>query len=347
MNRLLLKKVLLACLVPLVLLLSLELLLRLAGVEKQAAAPIVIQGEEGPEATVSPTDRKVLMDPDLLWAFVPGVTWDGLRINSEGFRTRPFEPQKPAGVMRVICLGDSCTAQGRPPYSDRLHALLQAEPPSEGEWEAFNMGVYGYSVMQGLRLFRDRGVAYQPDIVTIYFGWNDHWLYEKTDAARMTQRLSKVQAIFVRLAERFRITSALVGVGQKLAGEPAPGKTFRVPEASYQRALVDLITEIRAVGATPILITAPRRELTETLVKTGHAKDPDHAEIANDRYVAITRSVAVDLEVPVLDLVALFEGEAYDAYFMHDGIHFTDAGLDAIATRLHERIATVVRENGP
>lgn len=338
MIKIFLKKLALAILVPVIMLGLVEAGLALVGFEKSSSSPILVRGQENLEAKVSPTDRKVLLDPELLWAFVPGINWDGITINEHGFRTRNFDATKPAGRRRVITLGDSCTAQGRPPYSDRLHELLQANPPTPESWEAFNMGVFGYSIAQGLRQFQRDGKEFEPDVVTIYFGWNDHWLHEKTDAARMAQHMGKWKASLVKFARHFRLTSALVQLGQRTAGEPAPGKTYRVPEPAYREALITFVEEIRSIQARPVIITAPRRELTETLVKTGHAMNPDHAEQAHDRYVEIARSVARDLAVPLIDLASEYQGATYDRYFSHDGIHFEDEGLNAIAERLHQAL---------
>ena len=338
----LLKKISLALLVPVVMVGVVELLLAVTGFEKSAASPIMIRGQDNLEAKVSPTDRKVLLDPELLWAFVPGITWDGVPVNEHGFRTRSFDAVKPAGMRRVIALGDSCTAQGNPPYSDRLHALLQTNPPGGETWEAFNTGVFGYSAAQGLRQFQRDVRQFDPDLVTIYFGWNDHWLHEKTDAARMAKQMGRWQAYLVKMARHLRVTSALVELGQRARGEPAPGKTFRVPEEVYRRTLMDLADEIQSVGAIPVLITAPRRALTITLVKTGHAKDPAHAEEAHDRYVEITREVARELSLPLIDLASEFSDPDYDHYFSHDGIHFEDQGLDEIAVRIYQKIDEIV-----
>ncbi len=338
MSKPLFKKVALSVIMPIAFVGVIEVILMIAGVEKSTFSPISIRGQESLEAKVSPTDKKVLLDPELLWAFMPGVEWDKIMINEHGFRTRAFKAQKPSGRMRVISLGDSCTAQGRPPYSDRLHALLQAGPLTSDSWGAFNMGVFGYSIMQGLQQFRRDGLAYEPDVVTIYFGWNDHWLHEKTDAARMAKQMDPWKAFVVKVARNLRMTSALVKLGQEMAGQPAPGKTFRVPEEDYRRAMRELVEEIRSINAVPIIITAPRRELTVTLVKTGHAIDPDHAEEAHDRYVEITRSVASEMNVAMIDLAAEFSDTAFDGYFSKDGIHFEDDGLQAIAERIYREL---------
>ncbi|MCX7010065.1 MAG: SGNH/GDSL hydrolase family protein, partial [Kiritimatiellaeota bacterium] len=169
------KNTCLALLAPFMVLLAIEFAARLAGVKTSTYAPIVITGEERLDTTTDKANR-IVKDPELLFAFNPGITWDGYPINSHGFRTWEFSAEKPNGTIRLIALGDSCTAQGHPPYSDRLNILLKKSPPTDNPWESFNTGVYGYSLMQGYRQFLKYGQKFKPDIVTIYFGWNDHWL---------------------------------------------------------------------------------------------------------------------------------------------------------------------------
>src|ERR1035437_683081 len=124
-------------------------------------------------------------DPVLIWKFNPGVMFANRRINRMGFREREVDAGKKPGAIRVICLGDSITAQGHPGYSQYLHERLTQRPPTSQPWEAFNMGVHGYSSMQGLKLLQTRTLPLKPDIVTLWYGWNDHWMCDKTDHAPM------------------------------------------------------------------------------------------------------------------------------------------------------------------
>ena len=46
-----------------------------------------------------------------------------------------------------------------------------------------NAGCSGYSAYQGLEILRRRGLKYRPDVVTIWFGWNDKAYWDgMTDA---------------------------------------------------------------------------------------------------------------------------------------------------------------------
>lgn len=314
-----------------------EAVLTKAGVTVSTASPIVITGEEA-EDTLVRSDN-VITDPELLWRFSPDRDWDGYRVNRHGYRTRDFEVTKPDGLQRVIALGDSCTAQGRPPYSDVLHELLQKSPPTTGPWEAFNMGVYGYSSMQGLRQFQKYGAAFKPDYVSLYYGWNDHWLYKIPDHLRMAVRMHPLKAAVTDALRRKRIYTFISGLARPQGiGENVHGHDFRVPPDMYRATLAEFIRHIRQAGAQPILITAPRRGLTASVVGSGHARSIEEVEVAHDEYVAITRDVALAEKVALLDLAAQFADPAYDRMFMRDGIHLKQDGLEAIAAALHAKL---------
>jgi lysophospholipase L1-like esterase len=339
------KKICLAVLTPFFCLFLLEWCARIAGVSPVSTAPIVIVGEEDTDTHI--VDNKIVADPELLFAFKPNVNWAGFPINSKGFRTREFSETKQEGVTRFLALGDSCTAQGLPPYSDRLHELLQVSPPGGRQWEAFNNGVFGYSSLQGYRQFQRYGRNYQPDVVSIYFGWNDHWLYGKPDHQRMAVRMHRIPAAFIRALKRKRfygLLSHLVSNPDLDAQQEAGGVGFRVPPDMYTTTLTSLINEIRDIGAVPLLITAPRRELHGRQRRVEYANAERQGEIEHDQYVELTRAVAASNNVELLDLANIFAPPQYDELFSKDGIHFREEGLQKIAELLLEKLHDMEKE---
>lgn len=94
-----------------------------------------------------------------------------LNTNSQGFRgTRDFVVAKDSGKVRILLLGDSFTfgetVSDSESYASRLQELLPRA-------EIMNFGVHGYAHDQMLLLFKDRGVAYKPDIVMLGFVSDD------------------------------------------------------------------------------------------------------------------------------------------------------------------------------
>ena len=320
---------------------------------------------------------QVQNDPQLLWKFEPGSTFNGRKINQMGFREREVNPEKQPNTIRVICMGDSVTAQGKPCYSEYLHRLLSQNPPTNNRWEAFNMAVYGYSSLQGLRLFEMNKERLRPDIVTLYFGWNDHWLNRDDDRQLMAMEMKPLAGRVVDVLHNKRFFQLIVlalnpvehlahveekgrfhFVHRNIPPDAKTGQQWelRVPPDDYRVILTAFVREIRSVNAIPVLITAPRRHLTATLVQHNHARSIEEAERLHDQYADIVREVARDCHADLLDLAILMAGHDCDTFFRPDGIHFDycelegslakdpdqQPGLMRIAQELDKKIRQVV-----
>jgi lysophospholipase L1-like esterase len=240
---------------------------------------------------------------------------------------------------------------GGPPYSGMLHRMLAESPPSPAPWGAYNLGVFGYSVVQGHKVFKQFASVYEPDVVTIYFGWNDHWWsgQGRPDSSTMAVATGSARAYLIsRLQER--------RLGQMLAGAflLPRGTTHRatdeadcrrVPEAEYTRVLQELVADIRRLGATPILITAPRGEsLAEELVSRGNVTSIEAGLAIHDHYVELTRAVARKLGAPIIDLAGP-ESPMIPKMFKEDGIHLRHEGNCAVARAIHAKIVEISRKN--
>jgi lysophospholipase L1-like esterase len=291
-------------------------------------------------------------DADLLWRFKPGSSIHGQAVNAIGFPEREVAPEKRPGAIRVICLGDSCTADAVPPYPTVLHSLLTNAPPSGREWEAFHNAVHGYSVVQGLTLFRKTTRHFRPDVVTVYFGWNDHWAAPVPDRVRMTSMRNSLRHQILQGLQAKRFYQLLFkllrgGVASRTAG--APPQALRVPPDDYRRSLLELVREIRESGATPILLTAPRaRTVSADLAERTHGTTVGEIHDRHDRYIGITRSVARETEVLLLDLAAEFESDPLrDTYFTADGVHLTAAGRRHVAGRIYDTLASCAASSPP
>jgi lysophospholipase L1-like esterase len=291
----------------------------------------VVRGEGGKPVRA---DGSMVSDATLLWRYQRGATFNGRQVNALGFLDRDVTAQKNPGTRRVICLGDSCTAQGSPPYAGRLDQMLRDDPPDGHPWEAFNTGVHGYSVLQGLVLYRAEVSKLEPDIVTIYFGWNDHWLAHEKDGERLARAGSQTQTLLRNAIARKRLHTLLAP-----ESKPSESDQIRVTPDEYRKGLADLMDAIRKSGAAPLVLTAPRAEtIHRGIVHGGHAHSVHEAIELHDQYVAMTREVAAEQGAPVLDLAERFSGESSEQIFSKDGIHLTDAGLQRVAESIHAEL---------
>lgn len=96
--------------------------------------------------------------------------------NSAGFRGQEFSIQKNPGVYRIILIGDSVAFGKLLSFEDtigeRLKSALAAACPAK-KFEVFNMGVEGYNSIQELELLKTKALKYNPDLVIVYYCFND------------------------------------------------------------------------------------------------------------------------------------------------------------------------------
>ena len=97
-------------------------------------------------------------------------------INSMGLRDREYSLEKPAGVIRILMLGDSLTfGWGAPEAgttSKALERLLNAGG-GPARYEVINTGVGNTNTAMQTAYFVNKGYQFQPDIVVLNYFIND------------------------------------------------------------------------------------------------------------------------------------------------------------------------------
>jgi len=130
-------------------------------------------------------------DPELGWSKAPGAKIlrstsefeAPIQINEQGLRDDPMPlPKKPAGVYRVLCLGDSFTMGYTVPREQLFVDLLEDWWALEGrKIEVINAGTEGYSTDQEARWLEVHGAAFEPDLVLVFPYENDiYWNGQKS-----------------------------------------------------------------------------------------------------------------------------------------------------------------------
>lgn len=320
--------------------------------------------------------NETLPDPELIYRLKPGSVFAGRRVNAIGFLGREVNPIKQPATIRVICMGDSVTAQGRPCYAQYLHERLTNQPTTTERWEAFNMGIHAYSSLQGLALFKKQGRSMNPDIVSLYYGWNDHWLADKTDRQQMGLSMTPGAARLFNVLRKKRVFMFLVwslnpvlhmarigespnNLDYRNMQDAFHGRKLRVSHEEYRATLTAFVAAIRQAGAVPLLITAPRSSIAPANVHKRHIRSVEEGNRLHDQYVEITREVARQTRAPLLDLASIMTTPENLRYFAEDGIHFDlysyeptmegDAdperqpGLRRIAAELDSKIREIVQ----
>jgi lysophospholipase L1-like esterase len=91
--------------------------------------------------------------------------------NSLGFRDREHAVAKPAGVYRIVVLGDSIAAGLHVERNeDVFPRILERLLVQDGmRAEVINLAVSGYNTQQEVEMLREKGLQYHPDLVVVAY----------------------------------------------------------------------------------------------------------------------------------------------------------------------------------
>ena len=308
---------------------SVEILLRLAGFQ-------LVQNVENMEFTFPIDDYNksapqpfLVRDDTLFWRPKAGV----MDHNSLGFYGPDFEIQKKPGVFRIVCLGDSCTHFGPVTYADMLRVYLDETAP--GKFEVINAGVIGYTSFQGRRLLESEVMKWSPDLVTVYFGWNDHWLArgreDKNQSAAASGAMDFLSGIRV-----VQLTAFLMG---RLKVEDGAAKRVELPD--YRENLTSIARQCESNGVAVCFITAPHAfdlGIPPYLLESGEISDSESLIPMHQSYNQAVREVAVANNASLVDLAAEMDKMDKQTLFIEDHIHLSRGGRFYVTKRLIETL---------
>lgn len=262
-----------------------------------------------------------------------------IRINSAGLRDdREYAVPKPAGVRRLVVLGDSYTFAGKVPleqtFPKRLEALLNQGAPGV-RYEALNLAVPGYNTRQQKLNLEERGLAFEPDLVLVSFVLND-----AVPAAQLVPLDARVPLPLRRLLKRFA-TVQFLAAGVKrlpaiLARRPFKGGSEAAELAegrpgwqTVQEALLAIQSLTAGAGARLLLAIWPMMEGLDS----GYPFTAQHALVSR---------FCEEHGIPFVDLLPAFEGARPEALWVarddhHPNGQALERGVSAIQAALTDR----------
>ncbi|NIP42961.1 MAG: SGNH/GDSL hydrolase family protein [candidate division Zixibacteria bacterium] len=209
----------------------------------------------------------------LFWEFIPNKTIKGdflaegeYHINNQGFRGEDFSTEKPTDVIRVGCIGNSCTFGWEIPEGKTYPELLELELEEmypEQDFQVLNLGVPGYTSHQGLVLLKEKVLDFDPDIITLSFGWNDIWGAGKGITDKEQEILSPtvvwLQNILAHL-ETYKLMKYLileVTEDEGLESFNIQNPQYRVSQQEYRYNLSQIERIATENGIVPVFLTSP------------------------------------------------------------------------------------------
>ncbi|MEE8474893.1 MAG: SGNH/GDSL hydrolase family protein [Myxococcota bacterium] len=265
-------------------------------------------------------EDRFVPDPDLFW-----VTPMYQRALARITRLKP----------QIVFLGDSCT---RGPYPQMFLRRIRALHPQAGI-AGGTLGIGGWSSYQGLQQLRRDVAPLRPRVVTLYYGWNDHWIGFGLE----DKEIHELSTSWLARLDSLRLAQLLVKAQLALRTRGQGTRPERVAPEDFRANLIEMCALARKHDIVPVLLTAPTshevgREPAYLAVR--HLRDLADLVPLHQRYVRIVRDVARSESVPLCDLAARFDALPRPAvrheYFGGDGIHLTPAGNEKIAEFLSE-----------
>ena len=281
-----------------------------------------------------------------------------IRINSLGFRGKDFTPRKPSGTVRIICLGESSTFgffdRDDYTYPSILQKILN-EAAGIGRFEVINAGIPHVDSDNILAMFKGEILSYEPDIITIYAGFND--AVYVMDASVLEKTLRWIHAHSATYVALKRVISALGGpeLYSKWAsynkGGDQPTYVRRQIELHldrYDRNIQEIIAFVEKTHAR-VVIVKQALDIINNQKKNGKTLFTYQEEVASvtDRIqrgevisaheitllvhsalMARLEEIARAKNIPIVDNVAITN--AHPEYFA-SYVHLTEPGNQALA----------------
>jgi lysophospholipase L1-like esterase len=257
-----------------------------------------------------------------------------IRFNSQGLRNDDISAVPAAGVVRVLCLGDSITSGGVAVSNDRtypgqLQALLQAHNDKH-KVEVLNASEGGWALANEMGWVLEMGL-FGSQVVVLEIGVND--LFQamapsSTVGTNVSFPSDRPLLAWQELLHRY----ALPRLGLTSTADPGVnvGSDQQQQVAPNLLTIQQMVKAVRATGAKPVVlfIEPPR---------AARSADAGTAD-AEDRLFKLLAS----LQVPLVRPAAQLEAEGGQALF-RDAIHPNDAGNRVIAMQLKTALSGVIQ----
>jgi lysophospholipase L1-like esterase len=292
-------------------------------------------------------------DPKVYWRLKPNqdcytkIGRKPVHINSHGTRGAEFQVPKPSNVVRILCLGDSVTfgwgLSEEETYSKILEGRLQQEIKDDRRIEVINAGVNAWSYPQLSIYLREYGLRFQPDYVVLAGAnlWTQ--FSENSDPEFVRKFMWRVR--LKNFLRRFALYHYVVEVqledfyqkhrAKFVPVDPKQDQMFKEqqktdPDAYFREAMLRFCEIALTNGVKPVVLHTP--------VQTDLEKGLDGAVLP------AKRSVAENLNIPLVDPSAEIKEKLGSLYLEADPVHLNAEGNEIIARHLSDALLTLLRK---
>jgi len=147
-------------------------------------------------------------------------------------------------------------------FSTKLQSVLKSKSP-HGKMEVINLAVIGFSSYQGLKLYDIFARTLKPDLVVVWFGFNDMLYYHLPDreAVSKSRLIYRVQSLLSHTQTYHFLRQVLFDLSRPSDKPKSVGQrnSRRVPLQEYENYLNQIIANAQSDGADVIVMTTPVR----------------------------------------------------------------------------------------
>ncbi|MBD3219203.1 MAG: hypothetical protein GF310_13085, partial [candidate division Zixibacteria bacterium] len=226
-------------------------------------------------------------------------------------------------------------------YPELLEAELEAGYPGQ-DFQVLNLGVPGYTSHQGLVLLKEKVLDFEPDLITLSFGWNDIW-----GAGRgITDKEQEILSPFVvwlqntlAYLETYKLMKYLLlelTEEKGLESFNIRNPQYRVSQEDYGYNLSQIERIARDNGIIPIFMTSPK---PDTRIYFGPQAESQLENLfqIHEEYNDVIRELRDEERFWVVPLATYFKNQP--GFFdprLEDYIHYNEAG--------HEYVASIIAQ---
>jgi hypothetical protein len=282
------------------------------------------------------------------------------RVNNLGFRGTETTWEKPAGVKRLVSVGDSSTFGVMVGREETYTALVGARLAELGPWETLNCGIPGTNILQQRLLYELKLKRLGADFVMVYVVPNvradldamrevyDRFGRESAGPLRKAQKALGRLPLYRLLLRAIRgpVSTRIKSQVEMIYTEHRDDEHEKFLLRGYEKDLEEMRERIVAGGARPIWIWHINRI---TVLRHADRNTPREA-MENDPisfegkpYFAVLRDFAKTRGDPVVNPypLAVEAAQKGETVFL-DVIHPTAAGHSVIALAVWEVLAPMV-----